>query len=203
MPSKREQLRARRRAEKTRTITLAVVIGAVLVAAAAYFVWNGVKASPTNPTSTLTASDLGRAVPLLTDTSHVEEGTDPGPYNSDPPTSGRHYANPAQGGFYNNDPFPSHPEGYLVHSLEHGYIIFWYNCDLLNESACADLKSQIRDVMNQENNLKVIAFPWPSLDVPLVVTSWGQIMEMETFDPQKAAAFVETFRNHAPEPDAP
>ena len=23
---------------------------------------------------------------------------------------------------------PQYPEGYLVHNLEHGYVIFWYNC---------------------------------------------------------------------------
>ena len=29
------------------------------------------------------------------------------------------------------------PEGYLVHNLEHGYAIFWYNCDLLSAEECS------------------------------------------------------------------
>ena len=80
-------------------------------------------------------------------------------------------------------------------------MIFWYNCDLLSESACADLKAQIKDVMAGADNFKVIAFPWPSLDVPVVMTSWGRLMKMESFDSQKATAFVETFRGKAPEPE--
>jgi hypothetical protein len=26
---------------------------------------------------------------------------------------------------------PEHLEGYLAHNLEHGHVIFWYNCNLL------------------------------------------------------------------------
>jgi hypothetical protein len=196
-------MRARKRAQQRRTIIIAVVIGVALLAAAGYFIWNGVKASSQSATSTQTANDLGQAIPPLSDTSHVADGTDPGPYNSDPPTSGRHYAQPAQAGFYDTDPWPVHPEGHLVHSMEHGYVIFWYNCDLLSESACTALKTQLKDVMTQEDNLKVIAFPWPSLDVPVVMTSWGRMLRMESFDPQRAAGFVETFRNHSPEAATP
>ena len=45
-------------------------------------------------------------------------------YNSNPPTSGPHFPVWAKRGVY--DRFIS--DGYLIHSLEHGYIILSYDC---------------------------------------------------------------------------
>lgn len=45
-------------------------------------------------------------------------------YNSNPPTSGPHFAVWAKPGVY--DRFIS--DGYLIHSMEHGYVIIWYDC---------------------------------------------------------------------------
>lgn len=148
----------------------------------------------------------GEAVAVMPDVSHVPEGTDPGPYNSNPPTSGRHFANPMPAGFYQEadlEMMPPFPEGYLVHSLEHGHVIFWYNCNLLSEEACLELKDQIQSVMDEFNGVKVTAFPWDSIEHPVVMTSWGRIQRFETFDPREASYFVRTNRNRAPEPQAP
>lgn len=198
MPSKREQIRAKDQRRKRMTTLAAIAAGLIVVAIIGYVVWQN-----NQPRTEATALDVGETVLVMTDTGHVEEGTDPGPFNSDPPTSGPHYAGTAERGFYDSDPFPSHPEGYLVHSLEHGYVIFWYNCDLLSGPECDALKAQIKDVMKDEANFKVIAFPWDSIDVPVVMTSWGKLLKLETFDPEQAAAFVQANRNHAPEPEAP
>jgi hypothetical protein len=150
-------------------------------------------------------AEIGEAVPELP-AEHVNEGEDPGPYNTNPPTSGTHYAADLDAGFYdmgdiaNLGPFP---EGYLVHNLEHGYVIFWYNCEILDESACSQLKTDIQDVIKRERNIKVIGFPWPSIDVPVVMTSWARSLSFDTFDPGLARQFVRTYRNQAPEPNAP
>jgi hypothetical protein len=151
------------------------------------------------------STPVGEAMAILP-AEHVEPGTDPGPYNSDPPTSGRHYAAEYDAGFYEEtSPEASevYPEGYLVHNLEHGYVIFWYNCTLLDETGCAILKDQIKQVMSAFENLKVIAFPRASIDMPLVMTSWGRIERFAAFDPELAAAFIRGNRNKAPEPNAP
>jgi len=146
----------------------------------------------------------GESVPVMPDNSHVPEGTDPGPYNTDPPSSGRHYANEMNAGFYDEgDQEPPYPAGYLVHNLEHGYVIFWYNCSSLDDQACSSLKSSIKSIMDQVDNFKVIAYPWPSIDVPMVLTSWGRIQKFKNFDPKQAQAFVLTNRNKAPELNAP
>jgi hypothetical protein len=137
---------------------------------------------------------------------HVDEGTDPGPYNSDPPTSGRHYANEYDAGFYDEtspQAKAEHPEGFLVHNLEHGYIILWYNCDQLAEGECEGLKTELRGVIDEANSFKIIAFPRSSIEFPVVMTSWGMIQELERFDKDTALDFYNRNLNNAPEPNAP
>ena len=133
---------------------------------------------------------------------HIDVDSDPGQYNSDPPTSGPHYPEEAEAGFFDKNIY-KFPAGYLIHNLEHGYVIFWYNCDLLDEAGCAELKSQIRAVMDDLGGMKMIAYPWPSIDVPLVMTSWGQLQKFEAFDAEAAKAFYRANLNRAPEPNAP
>ena len=192
MKSKRAQMQARRR--RNALITRLGLGAAALVAIA--LIASSFLREP--------APELGEDVPIMPDTTHVAEDTDPGPYNSDPPTSGKHYEATLNAGFYNDgDVSADHPEGHLVHNLEHGYVIFWYNCSLLDEAGCTELKGQIQEVMADENNFKVIAFPWSSIDVPVVMTSWRRILRMESFDPQVAQNFVQNRRNKAPAPNAP
>jgi hypothetical protein len=81
-------------------------------------------------------------------------------------------------------------------------VIFWYNCALLDPTACDEMKAQIQDVMVEYDGYKLIAFPWNSIDVPVVMTSWGQMQEMERFDEGLARTFIRRNRNQAPEPEA-
>ena len=137
---------------------------------------------------------------------HIQEGTPPGPYPSDPPAGGVHYENELPTRFYQETDLaslPVYPEGHLVHNLEHGYVIFWYNCAVLDESGCTQLKDGIQKVMSEFGATKLIAFPWKSLEVPLVMTSWGKLQRFETFNMSQALAFVKANRNRAPEPNAP
>ncbi|MFW9817940.1 MAG: DUF3105 domain-containing protein, partial [Candidatus Thorarchaeota archaeon] len=131
MKSKRQSIREKRQRRQLFNRLIWGVLGVVLVVVLGYAIWAAVR-----PAS-------GEAIAILPESDHVEEGTDPGPYNSEPPTSGRHYAQDLEPGFYEEtDPVAQnpYPEGYLVHNLEHGYVIFWYNCMQLSEQACVDLK---------------------------------------------------------------
>ncbi len=69
-------------------------------------------------------------------------------YNSNPPTSGPHLATWVKAGVYNTP----QSEGELIHSLEHGYVIISYNCNVhLRENS----KSQILNPKQiQNSNLK-------------------------------------------------
>lgn len=187
--TKRQQQREKRQRQELISKLILGGIGAGILTMIGFLVWQGVKPA------------AGDTMPIMT-TSHIEVDSDPGTYNSDPPTSGPHYAQEADAGFYDTNLY-TYPGGYLVHNLEHGYIIFWYNCSLLDESACSELKSQIRSVMDELGGTKMIAYPWDSINVPLVMTSWGRLQKFETFDVEGVKAFYRANLNRAPEPGAP
>lgn len=203
--STKERIRARRAAASRRRLVTLVLVAVVVVGAMAFFVSRANQIAP-SPTPVSTAESLGIVEPTMESVQHVPETVDPGPYNTDPPTSGRHYSTPLTAGFYDEDAlqtYAPYPEGYVVHSLEHGYVVFWYNCQAPLDQPCDELKGQIKDVMDQAANFKVIGFPHPSLDVPVVITSWGRELRMEQFDPEQALQYVQTYRGVAPEPNGP
>ena len=188
--AKRQQRRERNQRQKLISNLTWVGIGAVVISVIGFMVWQGVKPA------------AGESIPIMTSAPHLPTDSDPGQYNSDPPTSGLHYPEEAQAGFYDENLY-TYPAGYLVHNLEHGYVIFWYNCNLLDESACSELKSQIRSTIDELGGTKLVAYPWNSIDVPLVMTSWGRLQRFETFDSEQAKAFYRSNLNKAPEPNAP
>jgi len=188
--TKRQQRREKQRRQKLNSRLVWGSVGVAVLGIIGLIVWQFAKPA------------AGETIPVMTNTAHIGPDSDPGTYNSDPPTSGPHYAQEVDAGFFDSNIY-TYPAGYLVHNLEHGYVIFWYNCDLLSESVCLDLKSQIRSVMDELGGTKVIAYPWPSTDVPLVMTSWGHMQRFETFDAEQAKAFYRANLNRSPEPNAP
>lgn len=74
--------------------------------------WIGYESRPKPGTL---VDDLGR--------DHVPVGTKV-EYNSNPPTSGNHYEEWVRAGVFDRP----QEDGYLIHSLEHGYVIISYNC---------------------------------------------------------------------------
>jgi hypothetical protein len=192
--SKREKLRTQRiKKRRVRTIIWGGV-GVIIVVLVGILISDAVRPA------------TGEAMPVMP-ADHIPDGTEPGPYNTDPPTSGHHYADSLQAGFYHESDLaslPPYPVGNLVHNLEHGYVIFWYNCDALEGAAdCSALKAEIQEVMDRYDGIKLIAFPWESLDEPVVMTTWGRMLRFDTFDAGDAGDFVSRNRNRAPEPHAP
>ncbi|MGE5463091.1 MAG: DUF3105 domain-containing protein [Syntrophothermus sp.] len=186
----RQQRREKQQRQKVISNLVWIGVGVVVMAAIGYLI------------SRTARPAMGESFPIMTSSPHIETDSDPGQYNSDPPTSGKHYANEANAGFYDENIY-KYPAGYLVHNLEHGYVIFWYNCNLLDEAGCSELKSQIKSVMDELGGTKLIAYPWPSINVPLVMTSWGRLQRFEKFDANQAKAFYRANLNNSPEPDAP
>ncbi len=191
----KQKIRTRKRRQRTKSYFIWGAIGVVLLVIIIAIV---------RPAVTLAA---GEAIPVMPSSQHITPGkTVPGPFNSNPPTSGQHYPEGMDAGFYEDadiEEYGPYPEGYLIHSLEHGYVIFWYNCDVISEAECTVLKADIKAVMEDANNFKVIAFPWKPIDVPVVMTSWARFQRVEAFDTDQAEDFTSRNRNRAPEPQAP
>lgn len=137
---------------------------------------------------------------------HVPEGSNTGPYPTDPPAGGLHYALDYEPGFYNEADIvnlPKNYEGYLVHNLEHGYVIFWYNCAADPNFDCEGMKQTVRKIMDTAGTHELIAFPWPSQKEPLVLTSWGRILRLDRADENLMREFIRLNLNKSPEPLMP
>lgn len=172
-------------------------IGLLVVILVGFLVWTATRSAP--------GQELGVVIPV-TSANHVPVSTPPGPFASDPPAGGNHYDQTLPAKFYQESDLgslPQYPQGYLVHDLEHGYVIFWYNCQTLSDQDCTSMKSNIQTVMNEVNGVKVVAFPWKSQDAPLVMTSWGRLLRFDRIDVSLMRNFVRENRFKAPEPDAP
>lgn len=133
---------------------------------------------------------------------HIPEGQLASDHNSDPPTSGEHYSQPAEAGFYEEAP----ADEYLVHNLEHGYIVVYYNCEPLDESECASLKNDLQEAMADAGvgpvtrTPKIIVAPRPGMENLITYTSWGRMYRVDQFDRDEFALFVEQNREISPEP---
>ena len=196
--SKRKMLNTRKR------VTTMLIWGGIGLAAIALVVFLVSKANPASQAAA--ASDLNQVIQVpVASRSHIPVGSPLPNYSSDPPAGGDHYPNTMPTKFYTESDLaslPVSPVGYLVHNLEHGYVIFWYNCQAYKGS-CNDLTQQIQQVMSQFGGVKVIAFPYPSIDVPVVLTSWGRMLRLSSPNQNLMKEFVQTYRGQAPEPDGP
>lgn len=192
--SRRERIRQRQRRSRNRSIAIWTGLGIAVLGLVGLLIWPSVKPAQ------------GETVPVMESVAHVQEGEDPGPFNTDPPSSGPHYASPLEAGFYHEEDledFGPYPEGHIVHSLEHGYVVFWYNCDAEGVEDCDQLKADLQEVIESFDTFKVIAFPWDSLEEPVVITSWGRMHRLDSWSERAASNFVRANRGRAPEPNAP
>jgi hypothetical protein len=190
----RQQARLQDRQRRQMVIRIATVLGAaVIVGGIAYLIWRGAQPAP------------GRAewedIPIQ-EPIHIESGDEYEPYNSDPPTSGYHYGSPMQpteAGFFEQ----ALPDENMVHSLEHGYVILWYDCADMSEEACAALKEGIKNVIEETETYKVVGMPREGMEAPVIAVSWGKMYKQEVLNEEGLIAFVEANRERSPEPTAP
>jgi hypothetical protein len=116
-------------------------------------------------------------------------------YKTSPPNSGNHFEFPAEDGVYAGDGAPSLEP--LVHSLEHGRVIFWHRPD-----ATPELQGQIKSLYD-EDNYHVIAAPHGrDMEAQLAASSWTRTLTCErvtdeTWDAMRL--FRDRYRDQAPE----
>ena len=147
--------------------------------------------APSTPAQALEVTDFPLQDPL-----HVEIGQSHTPYNSDPPTSGEHYPVWADAGFYGEQDRIA--DEYLVHNLEHGYVILWYDCEQLSASECDALTSDIQSIINEYDSYKLIGMPRPGMDHPLILTSWGHMAVFDSFQADLIREYIDTYQNNSP-----
>lgn len=125
-----------------------------------------------------------------------DEGADhvaaPVTYKTDPPTSGPHYPVPASPGFYTE----VQPAEALVHSLEHGNIVMYYDPEDTPAEVVEQLKAYVSQYPGDWDG--VIATPREQ-EEDVVLTAWRQKLAMPTWDKGLAERFIDAFRGRGPE----
>jgi hypothetical protein len=137
---------------------------------------------------------------------HVEVGTDvrggqPNVYTSIPATSGPHWDTPANWGVYT----VAQAESQMVHNLEHGGIVIWYQPDQVSDDDDARLADFVnsRVAEGQGGRFKFILSPWDGEDFghPIAVTAWEWLLYLDTADTGAINAFADAHYGDAPEPN--
>lgn len=166
-----------------------IVIGIVIVVAGfgGYLFWQDLQSGA--------LSDEGTGLPAVGEEfadegqTHVVVGT-PVEYKTNPPTSGSHYAEPANWGVYQIAP----DDRQLVHNLEHGGIWISYK-----PSIDADTKAKLEDI-GRRNPGSVVVSPREGNDANIAVVSWRRKITMDAFDRDRIEQFISHNINKAPEP---
>ncbi|MGH9548434.1 MAG: DUF3105 domain-containing protein [Terriglobales bacterium] len=113
------------------------------------------------------------------------------PYNSNPPTSGPHYVEPAPWGVYQREL----PDETLVHNLEHGGI--WISYSDIDRAT----KQEIETLAKQHAD-KMIVTSRARDDAKIVLASWRRLLKLDRFDEDTVLSFIKANKNRSPEADA-
>lgn len=114
-------------------------------------------------------------------------------YDTNPPTSGDHYAAHGADGAFLTEPSP----GNLLHSLEHGRVAIQYSPDLPEEDQLA-----LKGVFDSDRG-GMIMFPNASMPSEVAITAWTQLLSCKTFEGgatlDAVRAFRDQYRGRGPE----
>ncbi|WP_058993945.1 DUF3105 domain-containing protein [Haloarcula sp. CBA1127] len=154
---------------------------------------SGVEASPLDDTGD---SDRLAGVEQFPDrgANHVEDGSAID-YQRFPPLSGTHYASTEDAGFYEATPLL----GSLVHTLEHGAVIVYYDPAEISPEA----RQSLREFSSVHTGTwrSVVAVPNPNDDprATYVVTAWQHELTMDSYDAETVHAFLSEYLGRGPE----
>jgi hypothetical protein len=133
---------------------------------------------------------------------HTTDSNERVKYNSNPPTSGRHYAVPADDGAYSTAP----SDEQLVHNLEHGRVIIWFKPSLPKDTR-ADLKA-----LFDEDTYQMVLVPRAKMPYEVAASAWngtpepsglGRLLTCDSATPElwdALRAFRDEHRSNGPEP---
>lgn len=183
------EVKRERQRRQRRTLGLAIV-GAAVLALAAFFFLRGQAASQVGAQ----VADEGQG--------HVNEGS-PLTYRHYPPSSGVHYGVAQPAGISREEV----PEGRWVHSLEHGYIVVLLKC----ADGCPDAYQQLDDLYrnglpkSKFGNVKFVVTPYskpfsdPSKEAPITLVAWNHELMLQSFDRDKIIQFYKKYVDGGPE----
>jgi len=182
------ELSRKRAQQKKRFAMLAVVTAVVLLAGYLFYQ----QSATSNKAGEAAAKAAGcgpvKTYPELTRAPHIAPTDPPPKYNSTPPTSGQHFAQPAQWGSHDD----SVDNRIIVHNLEHGGVIINYK-DV--SPSDVDKLNTLADSFDDG----VVAQPNKDITSPVVLTSWRTLQACKKVSVQAIRHFISAHCNKAPE----
>ncbi len=107
------------------------------------------------------------------------------PYNSNPPTSGPHMPGIAGWGSYTS----AQPDELLVHNMEDGGVILWYELGTAEENdANVDLLNDVA-----RNYSRIVIAPRADLGSQYVLTAWTRLQRFDEIDREGMLRFIEAY----------
>lgn len=128
--------------------------------------------------------------------SHIAEGAEHAPYNSNPPSSGPHHSSPAEWGVY-EEPIADET---LVHNLEHGGIVIAYKPDIGEEKI-----SQLKEIFNRLpeserfGTIKAVLVPRAANSQPVQLAAWTYTLELDEVNEEAIRGFYQNHIDKGPE----
>lgn len=172
-----------------------LVVGVIVIGLVLLF------GSGPNPDAGTVQADAGRE--------HVTDGTTcrgtdacgADPYSSLPATSGPHWNTPNNWGVYSTP----QSESQLIHNLEHGGIVIWYDPGRVDEAGIDELARYVNAQVasGAGGRFKFILSPWGGeqpLESPIAVTAWRYLLPMDEVDTPVIESFAREHYGRAPEP---
>src|SRR5213594_1570909 len=120
---------------------------------------------------------------------HIFPGQAHPDYNSNPPTSGWHFPQPADWGYYNGEL----PDELVVHNLEHGGI--WISFKSADDTEVINKLVALA----RRYRSKVIITQRPKNDSRIAVAAWTHLMKLDHYDATAIVDFINRFKNRGPE----
>ena len=164
----------------------------------------GAAPPPGNDPGTDAATERNPSSCDITVAQHAIEGArhlppcSPTSYATTPPSSGNHYATWAAYRNYGT----TVPQGFWVHSLEHGAVVITYNCPdgCPDDVAAAEaLIGSLPADCGESPKRRLILVPDPRLDVRFGASAWGFTLRASCFDREAFATFIAEHYGHGPE----
>ena len=160
-------------------IAIWVLIAGVL----GYLLYLGVRAQvPEGADMSVAYADQGRT--------HIQVGAAHPEYNYNPPSSGWHYANPADPGFYSE----AVADEYFIHNLEHGDVLITYRPDIGNE---------VVEKLRAFASARMVIAPRAANETDIALVAWRRVdafnIENGSLDETRIRDFITRYQNKGPE----
>jgi hypothetical protein len=120
---------------------------------------------------------------------HIQVGAPHTVYNSNPPTSGPHYADPAELGVYTSQL----ADETLVHNLEHGHI--WLSYRDANDQEAVNFLADLQ----RRNSRYVIVTYRPQNATRITAAAWTRLFKTDDLNANQLQAFIVRYQDRAPE----